>query len=343
MGSSFNNKNNNLLTDMEVYMSKKNNRIFLGKPGGKKNYGWGAQLPYAGKMALKVHFGHRYATYGMHKARWATNSQYLKSVGIRDVKDITNDVLVEYAKSLRTKLDAGDLSLTYATSLMSSLNRVVAIMRGDQAVKIAPSKYLGSRCRARKLPPKGMDAEKVKEAAKAMATLGNVREALVILIARLFGCRKKEACLLDTKKALAEALRENIIRITRGTKGGYGHVVPREIVITPSDLDTLRQAAALQGDGTCLIPSDMSLEEFVGSVNRAWRKVRNDFELGKIHDLRACKACEIYEQVSGYPAPVLVGNVVLADKKSHKEAQSKACNALGHKSPREFDAYGGRG
>jgi hypothetical protein len=167
--------------------------------------------------------------------------------------------------------------------------------------------------------------------------------AITICIIREFGLRKREASLFDAKTAYAQALADGKIRIQKGTKGGYGRNMQRYIPVTQYQLALLREAATLQGAQKSLVPKDMTLVQFMRSLDRCWQKIRNQYGLAKIHDLRACYACERYYQLTGMLAPVLNGENVACSRESDRFARKIISHQLGHLRIDIIGAYiGGR-
>ncbi len=110
--------------------------------------GYGRQLSYAGPQALKEMFGGGH--YGMVKAhcdRWQAFVKWCRSEqgpGINDARQIDRCVLADYAVYLRDVVERGDLAVSTAQNLLSSVNRSMAELRGYQCVKLPGlSKALG--------------------------------------------------------------------------------------------------------------------------------------------------------------------------------------------------------
>ena len=119
----------------------------VGRRDGR-NFGYGRQLGYAGPQALKdMSGGGHYGTVKAHCDRWQAFVKWCRSEqgpGINDARQIDRKVLADYAAYLRDVVRRGDLAVSTALNRLSSVNRTMAALRGDQCVKLpSPSKALG--------------------------------------------------------------------------------------------------------------------------------------------------------------------------------------------------------
>jgi hypothetical protein len=281
-------------------------------------------------MVLRAYYGHRYATFRAHKNRWIVFSNFLRENGIRDTREVNKETIRSFAGKLKEKIMIGSMKQSYAVNLLSTVNVIMQLLREDSVMTVSPKELIGTRTRVRTVAPKGMDLDAVRAATDQMRKNGHVREALIILLAREFSMRKKECCLLHIKKALDEAKATGAISISRGTKGGRGRNIPRQYPVTPYGIKILEEAANFQRSHSCLIPPGLTLKQFAGKVDRGWRKVRDEFGLGKIHDLRAAGACQLYAETAGCSAPVCVECQPGPTKEKHHAAMDKVSEALGH-------------
>lgn len=111
----------------------------VGRRNGR-NFGYGRQLSYAGPQALKDMFGGgHYGTVKAHCDRWQAFVKWCRSEqgpGINDARQIDRKVLADYAAHLRDMVRSGDLAISTAQNRLSSVNRTMAALRGDQYVKL---------------------------------------------------------------------------------------------------------------------------------------------------------------------------------------------------------------
>ena len=111
-------------------------------------FGYGRQLSYAGPQALKDMFGGgHYGTAKAHCDRWQAFVKWCRSEqgpGINDARQVDRKVLADYAAYLRDMVRRGDLAISTAQDRLSSVNRTMVAIRGDQCVKLpSPSKAFG--------------------------------------------------------------------------------------------------------------------------------------------------------------------------------------------------------
>lgn len=296
---------------------------------GGRNFGWGKQMDYAGKNALRsAHGGGHHGTVAAHSQRWGQFASWCKDQGIRDVRQIDQPLVDRYANELSSKVVGNEMKAAYAQNLLSSVNVTLSAMREDSAIKVQPS-VVGARSTVRTDAPGGIDRAVVGRAADALRTAGHERAASVIELARDLGLRQKEAALLDARGALEQALRTGKCNITEGTKGGRGHEKDRWVPVSEQALATLEHATAVQGADRNLIPEGMSWGQFSSHVKAVGLPELRKEGLGTIHDQRAAYACARYKEITGQDAPVVAGRR-LVGKKSDREAREIITQELGH-------------
>ena len=203
-----------------------------------RNFGYGRQLSYAGPQALKDMFGEgHYGTVKAHCDRWQAFVKWCRSEqgpGINDARQIDRKVLADYAAYLRDVVRRGDLAVSTAQNRLSSINRTMAALRGDQYVKLpSPSKALEmQRVGVRHSAPQGQDRQQVKQIVDALCRHHQLRAAAIVLLARSTGIRLREAILADLPRLSREANDLGRINIQDGTKGGRaGSSTPRWIKV----------------------------------------------------------------------------------------------------------------
>ncbi|EGH05005.1 MULTISPECIES: nucleotidyltransferase family protein [Pseudomonas syringae group genomosp. 2] len=197
----------------------------VGKRDGR-NFGYGRQLSYAGPQALKDMFGGgHYGTVKAHTDRWQAFVRWCRSEdgpGFNDARKIDRQTLLDYAGYLRQQVEHGELAIATAQNRLSSVNRTLAALRGDQYVRVAsPSKALGmQRTSVRTMPPQGQDRDHVKRIVNILSEHLQPRAAAIAQLARATGMRLREAILADLPRLRREAERYGKINIQDGTKGG---------------------------------------------------------------------------------------------------------------------------
>ena len=324
--------------------------VRFGKRAGR-NFGFGRQLSYAGPQALKDLFGDgHFATVKAHSDRWQAFVNWCRSEEgprLNYARQIDRGILMRYAAYMRQQVDQGNVGIATAQNRLSSVNRTMAALRGDQYVKIpSPSKALGmQRSNVRGEAPQGQDRAQIELIARALSERGQQRVTAIVHLARETGMRLREAILADLPRLQREAGQLGKINIQDGTKGGRsGASAPRWIAVTDQIRGALDRAweASPSGSRNLLAPNE-SYKEFMQSVVRPARDLLHEHGLKGFHELRAAYACERYEQLIGFPAPVNGGRVHQEDRALDQRVRKQISHELGHNRIDVVSAYiGGR-
>ncbi|MBC3496547.1 integrase domain-containing protein [Pseudomonas sp. SWRI100] len=309
----------------------------VGRRDGR-NFGYGRQLSYAGPQALKDMFGGgHYGTVKAHCDRWQAFVKWCRSdqgPGFNDARQIDRKVLTDYAAYLRDLVGRGDLAISTAQNRLSSVNRTMAALRGDQCVKLpSPSKALGmQRTGVRHSVPQGQDREHVKQIVDALCSCDQRRAAAIVLLARATGMRLREAILADLPRLSREAEACGKINIQDGTKGGRGGAsAPRWIEVDNHIRHALRFATLVSPTGSRnMIAQRESYTDVVQRVAGASREILHEYGLKGFHELRAAFACERYEQITQHRAPINGGHCYGVDRHLDREARIQVSYELGH-------------
>ncbi|USX38368.1 integrase domain-containing protein [Pseudomonas putida] len=306
--------------------------------GDGRNFGYGRQLSYAGPQALKDMFGRgHYGTVKAHSDRWQAFVKWCRSEqgpGINDARQIDRKVLADYAAYLRDVVRRGDLAVSTAQNRLSSVNRTMAALRGDQCVKLpSPSKALGmQRTGVRQSAPQGQDREQVKQIVDALCRDHQQRAAAVVLLARATGMRLREAILADLPRLSREACDLGRINIQDGTKGGRaGASAPRWIAVDDRVLGALEFAREMSpASSRNLISPHESYLSLLQEIIRPARDILHAHNLKGFHELRAAYACERYEQITQHRAPIHGGQCYQVAWSLDREARRQISYELGH-------------
>lgn len=309
----------------------------VGRRNGR-NFGYGRQLSYAGPQALKDMFGGgHYGTVKAHCDRWQAFVKWCRSEkgpGINDARQIDRKVLADYAAYLGDMVRRGDLAVSTAQNRLSSVNRTMAALRGDQCVKLpSPSKALGmQRIGVRHSMPQGQDREQAKQIVDVLCNQHQLRAAAIVLLARATGMRLREAILADLPRLSREAEVFDKINIQDGTKGGRaGATAPRWITVDDYVRDALAFALQVSPAGSRnLIAPHESYLSFLRDIIRPARDILHAHNLKGFHELRAAYACERYEQITQYRAPINGGQCCQVDRNLDREARRQISYELGH-------------
>ncbi|QXI38792.1 integrase domain-containing protein [Pseudomonas xantholysinigenes] len=309
----------------------------VGRRDGR-NFGYGRQLSYAGPQALRDMFGGgHFGTVKAHCDRWQAFVRWCRSeqgAGINDARQIDRKVLADYAAYLRDVVRRGDLAVSTAQNRLSSVNRTMAALRGDQCVKLpSPSKVLGmQRTGVRQSAPQGQDREQIKQIVDALCRDHQQRAAAIVLLARATGMRLREAILADLPRLIREAEDLGRINIQDGTKGGRaGASAPRWIAVNDNVRDALEFARQVSpASSRNLIASHESYLSLLQESIRPARVILHAHNLKGFHELRAAYACERYEQITQHPAPINDGQCCQVDRHLDREARRQISYELGH-------------
>lgn len=309
----------------------------VGKRDGR-NFGWGRQLSYAGPQALKDMFGGgHYGTVKAHSDRWQAFVWWCRSEdgpGFNDARKIDRQTLLDYAGHLRQQVEHGAICIATAQNRLSSVNRTMAALRGDQYVKVpSPSKALGiRRTSVRRSVPQGQDREHVKRIIDVLCEHQMPRAAAITQLARATGMRLREAILADLPRLKREAEQYGKINIQDGTKGGRsGATAPRWIMVDDHIREALRYAEQVSPEGSrnLLAPNEQYLD-FQQRIIRPTREILHQHNLKGFHELRAAYACERYEQITHHPAPINGGRCYQIERHLDQNARAQISYELGH-------------
>lgn len=157
--------------------------------------------------------------------------------------------------------------------------------------------------------------------------------------------RLREAILADLPRLQREIRQLGKINIQDGTKGGRSEAsAPRWITVTDQVRDALDWASATSPNGSRnLLAPDESYKDFMQAVVRPARDILHEHGSKGFHELRAAYACERYEQLVGFPAPVNGGRVHQEDRALDQRARKQISHELGYNRIDVVSAYiGGR-
>ena len=322
----------------------------VGRRDGR-NFGYGRQLSYAGPQALKDLFaGGHFATVKAHSDRWQAFVRWCRSEdgpGYNDARQIDRRTLQDYAAYLRQQIQQGELCIATAQNRLSSVNRTLAALRGDQDVRIvSPSQALGQqRSSVRTRAPDGQDRQQVQRVVEVLGEQHHERVVAIVLLARETGMRLREAILADLPRLHREAEHFGRINIQDGTKGGRsGTSAPRWIAANEEVKAALQLALQASPTGSRnLLALDESYAVFLQQTVLPARETMHEQGLKGFHELRAAYACERYEQLTGHAAPVNGGHCYRIDRDLDQQARQQISLELGHYRIDVVSAYiGGR-
>lgn len=258
-----------------------------------KNFGLGSKnLFHAGRLA--IHEGMTsHASRAAMTDRWRQFYSYVRAeFSLSDLRRIQVSHLEHYAVHLHDRLDRGEIGAATAQNLLSAVNRVLEIARGDQRVHLDPVRGAG-------LPTRSGIA--TVQHAMPQAEHNQLRElvpdrlAAQLDLQRAFGMRFGEAAKADARSLLTQAQGRSFIRIEDGTKGGR----PRDVPITGAyQLAVLERAAELQGSHRSLIPAEQRYVQYRAAC----------YQHGiRFHRERHAYAQDRYAVLAGAACPIAAG------------------------------------
>ena len=255
--------------------------------------------------------------------RFALFASWAKAEGIGRMERIDRELVERYGQELAERVEAGEMSASYAQNLVSAVNTVMSLVTEWQSVSPTKDCGIAERSTIREEAPGALDREAYGRALEAVRQELGDRVAAVVELAREFGLRSKEASLLDARAALVEAQNRGAMTVSEGTKGGRTREVP---ITSQRQLEALSRAAIAQGQDRSLIPASESWKGWREVTLRDAREIVKEHTGGGLHDLRAAYACERYEALTGHAAPVVSGERYGDDR----EAREQIAEELGH-------------
>lgn len=268
---------------------------------------------------------------------WRKFANHAHELGIRRLEHITFELVKSYGEELANDVIDEIYSETYAQRLVSAVNTVMHLAnRSWRTVKPVVDCGIARRTAVRKHAPSGMDDSDVQAAVQDMRSKGQDEAAAITLLAKALGLRLKEASLINAAKAVRQAAGEGVIRVIDGTKGGRARTVP---VLRDDQFAALEEAAVIQGTGRSVMPSELDWQTFREGKVKSARATLKAHGIARYHDLRAAYACQRYEELTGYPAPVVSGRIM--DREADRDARAIISRELGHNRISVVAAYVG--
>lgn len=296
----------------------------------KRNFGYGRRLGYAALSALNDKYGchDHFQTRHSHHARFANFVRWIKEhYEVKDARKITKEHISAYEKHLHESVTDGTYSIHYAQNLLSTLNVVMRCMRHDRRLYVSPSRLVGKRTHIRQTEPQGERFEDVEQAAQALEQAQNPRAAAVLLLARAFGMRVREASLANLERLYSEAKQYGECRILEGTKGGR-RCNNRRIPMKEAQWLALEYALEHSPEESKnLLWSHETYRCFMRGVINPGRQVIQSHGLISYREMRAAFAIEKYEEKAQQLAPVKHSPVDLV---AHLIALDLVARLLGH-------------
>ena len=296
------------------------------------NFGLGARkMAIAGTYAAKVASRHGLISFsysaGLSTA-WKLFSQFSEEYGIKKMEFVTYDLLVNYGQELAMRVEDKDLEAGTAQGYVSAVNTIMGLATQGRWKSVSATQdcSIPERSFSRVDAPVALDRIMYSRALEAVRTNIDERGAVIIELCREMGLRSKEASLLDARKAIAETKISGFMNISAGTKGGRNRMLQ---ISTATQPGVLERACAVQGDGRSMIPAKLSWKQWRECPLRDIREtVQAALSGDGLHDLRSSYACERYEVLTGFSAPVCGGE--RPNRNTDRAARLQISKELGH-------------
>ena len=271
--------------------------------------------------------------------RFSKFIEFLKTHGVGRLERVSPELLIEYGQLLAMRVDDEECSSAYAQNLVSAVNSVMKMLTAWESVSPTRECGIPERCSVRKAIPASVDLGLVDNAVGHLLSKNDCIGVIIVLMARFFGLRSKEASLFDARTGMVEVNHSPALIIHRGTKGGRKRVIPLHNISKQSEL--LNLARDIQSDRRAIIPQDVNWISWRNNQLRSVRDILINTTGEGLHDLRAAYACDRYLELTGQLAPVFGANSV--EPSLDRSARLKIASELGHNRSSIASAYiGGR-
>lgn len=247
---------------------------------------------------------------------------FARENGVKQLEYVSRELVIEYGRQLADRVSNHEIGQGHAQNAVSAINTVLRIATQGEWQRVSPTKEcsIDQRSAIRETPPTGLDRGQLERGLTAL----NERGVAVAELAREFGLRTKEASLLSAHAALREAASRGAVTITDGTKGGRDREIP---LTSARQIAVLERAAAAQGAARAVMPPDQNWKSWRENGLRDIRETLQQHGVSRLHDLRSAYACDRYQQITGYAAPVLGGQ---APREIDRAARQQIAEELGH-------------
>jgi hypothetical protein len=309
------------------------------RPSSKGNFGKGRQLGYAVKQALDDYYSRvsHYSTRATHKKRALTFVHFCRRRGVEDARDIDREFVMSFGQYVRQRIGGeylwpdgavdAQLSVAYAHNMISTANVIMRAFRGDNALKISGKEVLGvcrKSVRTREIQADVVDA---KDAADRAIVAGFERGSAVILMARAWGMRVREAILADLDRMMREIKKTGEAAILEGCKGGRKSR-DRRIQTNEFRMEALRFAIEVRPKGSKNLLSETdTVKRFLLREINPCRLILKRAGVPTFQELRAGFAQDIYEEILEGPSPL---KQPIRDKVMDRIARAEVSRQLGH-------------
>ena len=306
----------------------------------QRNGGFGRTPEYAARRVLRRQVSRGYIgelTAKTHLARFRPFAVFMKETfSIRDMTLVEKIHVVEYAQRMN-----GEYSAAYAQNLISTVNVVLVLLTHRKWIPVSPAVLTGKRRNNCRMKPVMI----IPPGAIPNMLIGRVPEAELdhLRMIDFFGLRAREAALIDVPCALREIELNRQIDVRRGTKGGRGWSVGREVPVSAEAEEFLRRLSEGLDGASTIIPEDCGRDQFLRRSSRVNLPALKSIGLSTLREVRALVAARWYIQLTGCPPPCNLGEQSdrLADREVDRAARKTIAKMLGHNRIEIMNAYVG--
>jgi hypothetical protein len=308
-------------------------------PKCQKNYGKGDSVGYAANVALDDLYtrASHFSTRATHKQRVKTFVKYCKQQKMRDVRNIDKPFVLQFGIYVKGRLESEykwpdgsvdkRISIAYAHNVISTVNILMRAFRGDDQLKISGREVLGVCRKGLRKREIQADVVDMQHAANLAIAAGFERGAAVMMLARAWGLRVREAILQDLDRMQREILATGEATILEGCKGGRKSK-DRTIKISEFRQAALDYAIEVRPQGSKNLLSETdTVKRFLLRELNPCRPLLKDSGVPTFHELRAGFAQDIYEEILQGPSPL---KQPIRDKIMDRIARDEVARQLGH-------------
>lgn len=306
------------------------------KESYRRNFGNGRQLCWAGQQVLRKvadDKGGRFSWLRSTLSRWNKFCDFCTAQGVTDARMVTVGHVEQYAHTLR------HLSAATQQNALSAINVTMTALSGSRWKKISPSKLSGTRrVNVRKIPSVITERDVANACAEIAASVG-ARYSYAVQIAYTFGLRRRETLLLEFHVAYKQIAQSGEVDVVRGTKGGRGRSVRREIRASREGARLIHSVCTTFPSHRCLLLGD-SFKVASSQLSAEVLPILKKFGIHRFHELRVAYACRRYTEITGFEPPCNSA-VRMAAADLDRDARAVIAFELGHSRIDILSAYVG--
>lgn len=309
------------------------------RPSSKENFGKGRQLGYAVREALDDYYSRvsHYNTRATHKRRAVTFIHFCRRHGVTDARDIDREFVLSFGQYVRQRIEGeyqwpdgtvdAQISVAYAHNLISTMNVIMRAFRGDNALKISGKEVLGVCRKSVRKREIQADVVDTKDAVDRAMVEGFCLAAAVMMLARAWGMRVREAILADLDRMMREIKRTGEAAILEGCKGGRKSR-DRTVRANEFRMEALRFAIEVRPKGSKnLLSESDTVKRFLLREINPCSLILKKAGVPSFQELRAGFAQDVYEEILEGPSPL---KQPIRDQVMDRIARAEVSRQLGH-------------